>query len=91
MQEEIKKAKNKLKLTIGNAIKTRRLLSGKSISRISAEVLISKSVWRNIEEGKSDLRSTTLWIICEALETTPDELYIEVRQELGSEFTIANL
>ena len=91
MQVRQQKAKINLKIAIGSVIKTFRLRSAKSISQISAEVMMSKSVWRNIENGKSDVRNSTLWLICEALETTPDVIYIEAKKLLGSEFSLSEI
>ena len=53
--------------------------------------MMSKSVWRNIELGKSDVRSSTLWLICEALDVTPELVYLDARKLLGKNFCISEL
>ena len=91
MQVQNIDAKNKLKFALGKVIKTYREKTWKSISQISAEIMMSKSVWRNIELGKSDVRSSTLWLICEALDVTPELVYLDARKLLGKNFCISEL
>ena len=43
---------------------------------------MSKSIWSDAEAGKSDLQFSTFWRIAEALDITPEELIIKIKQNL---------
>ena len=55
MQAENKKKRDVILKTVGDTIKNLRLKTGKSISLISNELNVSKSIWSDVEMGKSDL------------------------------------
>lgn len=90
MQDKKKKIE-KLKQALAEIIEEERLEQNKSVSCISAEILMSKSVWNNIEKGIRDPQYSTLWCIAEALGTTVDELNIKIRKRLGNGFSISDL
>ncbi|MCM1265909.1 MAG: helix-turn-helix transcriptional regulator [Candidatus Gastranaerophilales bacterium] len=58
-----------------------------SISKLSHEVDVSKSIWSNIEQGHRDIQFTTLWRISEALNIKLSNLVCEIEKDLGSEFS----
>lgn len=82
MQEENKEKRQILLNAIAKTVKNLRKKKEKSISLISDELNISKSIWSDIELGKSDMQISTFWRIAEALEISPEELIIEVKKSL---------
>lgn len=83
MQPENKEKRQILLNALAAAIKNLRLKTGKSITLISNELNVSKSIWSDVELGKSDLQFTTFWRIAEALEITPEDLIKEVKLNLS--------
>lgn len=87
-------ANNKILLinTIGEIIKSHRKAKGKTIYKISAEVSMSKSTWREAEIGAcKDINLSTLWKISEGLEIPPAKLLDEASKKLGKDFTLTGL
>ena len=82
MQPENKEKRQILLRALASVIKELRLQTGKSITLISNELNVSKSIWSDAEMGKSDLQFTTFWRIAEALEITPEYLVSAVKQKL---------
>ncbi len=83
MQAENKHKRDILLHAVAKTVKELRLKTGKSISLISNELNVSKSIWSDVELGKSDLQFTTFWRIAEALEITPEELLVLVKNNLS--------
>lgn len=73
--------------SIGKTVKNLRLKTGKSISLISNELNVSKSIWSDVEMGKSDLQFTTFGRISEALNIEPEKLIALIRQNIDEDFT----
>ena len=73
-----------LKIT-GNIIKKYRGI--KSISLLSNEIELSKSIWSEVEKGNKDIQLTTLWRISEGLNIKPSELIKEIENMLGKDFS----
>ena len=69
-----------LQKTIAEIIKEYRLKEKKSISLISNEINLSKSIWSQVEKGVKDIQISTLWIICEALEIPLSTLILEIEK-----------
>lgn len=82
MQAENKEKRQLLLQALAKTIKELRIKTGKSISLISNELNVSKSIWSDAEAGKSDLQFSTFWRIAEALDITPEELIIKIKQNL---------
>lgn len=82
MQAENKEKRHLLLLALAKTVKDLRVKTGKSISLISNELNVSKSIWSDVELGKSDMQFSTFWRIAEALEISPDELVKKVKQNL---------
>lgn len=83
MQPETKQKRELLLKAIAKTVKELRQKNGKSISLISNELNVSKSIWSDVELGKSDLQFTTFWRIAEALEIQPEELIINIKRNLA--------
>lgn len=82
MQAENKEKRQLLLQALAKTVKELRIKTGKSISLISNELNVSKSIWSDAEAGKSDLQFSTFWRIAEALDITPEELIIKIKQNL---------
>ena len=86
MQYENKEKRQLLLNALASTVKELRTQKDKSISLISNELNVSKSIWSDVEMGKSDLQFTTLWRIAEALEIPPQKLMIIVGEKLPEGF-----
>jgi len=84
MQPENKEKRQILLSALAKTVKAMREKTGKSITLISNELNVSKSIWSDVELGKSDIQITTLWRIAEALEIKPEELIKKVNQNLSN-------
>lgn len=82
MQAENKEKRHLLLQALAKTVKDLRIKTGKSISLISNELNVSKSIWSDVGLGKSDMQFSTFWRIAEALEIPPDELVKKVKQNL---------
>ena len=69
-----------LQKTIAEIIKEYRLKEKKSISLISNEINLSKSIWSQVEKRVKDIQISTLWRICEALEIPLSTLILEIEK-----------
>lgn len=87
MQAENKQKRLTILKAVGKTVKEHRLKTGKSISLISNELNVSKSIWSDVELGKSDLQFTTFWRICEALNIQPEELIAKIKNNIKEEIT----
>lgn len=91
MQENYINNKKLFQKTLGEIIKHQRLKSGKSISLISAEIGMTKSMWADLEKGIKDPQLSTLWRICEGLNIKPFEILNELDILLDKDFTFTEL
>ena len=66
--------------TIAEIIKEYRLKEKKSISLISNEINLSKSIWSQVEKGVKDIQISTIWRICETLEIPLSTLILEIEK-----------
>lgn len=82
MQAENKEKRRLLLLAVAKTVKDLRINTGKSISLISNELNVSKSIWSDVELGKSDMQFSTFWRIAEALDVAPEELVKKIKQNL---------
>lgn len=90
MQDKYLENKKIFQQAIGQIIKKHRLSSGKSISLISAEIGMTKSMWADLEKGIKDPQLSTLWRICEGLNTNSSEILTELEQTLEDNFTFTD-
>lgn len=88
MQDDYEILKQKLKDTLAQVVKNHRKLQNKSISKISAEIGMTKSMWTDLERGIKDPQFSTLLRVAEALDIALEELIKEVKEKLGKDFTL---
>lgn len=77
--------KKELLIKTGEIIKKYR--GKKSISLLSNEIELSKSIWSEVEKGNKDIQLTTLWRIAEGLNIKPSELLKEIESKLDKNFS----
>ena len=77
-----------VKLEIGKIIKKHRAKQNKSISLISAEIGMTKSMWADLEKGIKDPQLSTLLRISEALNIKLSEIISELESQLGNNFSM---
>ena len=88
MQEDLEKSKQLLKNALAEVVKKHRKEQKKSISKISAEIMMTKSMWQTLEKGKKDPQYSTIWRVAQALNMTIEELSKEVAELLGEDFSL---
>jgi len=88
MQELNNDVKQKLKTALAQVVKNHRKKQQKSISKISAEIMMTKSMWTDLERGIKDPQFTTIWKISEALNIPLEDIITEVKLILGEDFTL---
>lgn len=91
MQDDYKVLKQKLKDALAQVVKRHRKMQNKSISQISAEIMMTKSMWQTLEKGKKDPQYSTLWRVAEALGVSVEEISSEVSEILGKDFSITEI
>ena len=77
--------KEELQVAVGNTIKNCR--KHISISQISNEIGLSKSIWSDLEKGQKDIQLSTFWRIAEGLDIKPSELLKLVENSLNESFS----
>ncbi|PWL80936.1 hypothetical protein DBY21_00465 [Candidatus Gastranaerophilales bacterium] len=87
MQEKLVENKILFQKELGKLVKERRLELKKSISLISAEIGMTKSMWADLEKGIKDPQLSTLWRVCEGLEIEPSDILKELKVKLDMNFT----
>ncbi len=87
MQDKIYENKILFQKELGKLVKKHRLELKKSISLISAEIGMTKSMWADLEKGIKDPQLSTLWRVCEGLEVEPADILKELKPMLGNNFT----
>jgi len=88
MREEYKKNKKIFQKVLAEIIKEQRENQGKSITLISAEIGMTKSMWRDLEREIKDPQLTTIWRIAEALDIPLSTIILELEKRLGKEFLL---
>lgn len=73
---------------LAKIIKDRRMSVNKSITLISAEVGMTKSMWADMEKGKKDPQLSTFLRIAEGLEVRPEDLIKELFENLSEDFSL---
>lgn len=87
MQEEIKLKRKILKKALSVTLKEFRLSRKKSITLISNEINLSKTIWADIENANCDLQFSTFWRIAEALDIEPETFIYNLRKNLPENFS----
>ncbi len=88
MQDKLENSKTKLKSVLAQIVRKHRNDQNKSISKISAEIMMTKSMWLDLEKGIKDPQLTTLWRVAEALNVPIEKLIIEIKNKLGNDFSL---
>lgn len=91
MQETTKDKANQLIKTFGKIVEQHRKEQGKTAYKISAEIALSKTTWREVELGENDLKLSTMWKVAEGLDIPLEKLINEVNKELGEEFSLSGI
>ena len=91
LQEKSKKYKKIICESIAKIIEDIRLSKNKSISKISDEVDLSKSVWADLEKGIKDPQLTTLWKIAEALDMPLSEILKQLEKNLPNDISFLEI
>lgn len=87
MQEEIKINRKILCKAIAKTLTELRLAQGKSITLISDEINLSKTIWADAENGIVDIQFSTFWRISEALDIAPEEFIKKLKKNLPNKFS----
>lgn len=88
MQEEYFQNKKLMQQELAAIIKKHRQKRGKSISLISNEIGMTKSMWADLEKSNKDPQLTSLWRMAEALELPLSEIIIELEDKLTENFSL---
>lgn len=80
--------KDRISKIIGKIVKNIRLKQNKSISLISAEIGMTKSMWADLEKGIKDPQLSTIIRIAEALNTPTSEIIKTLENKLGKDFSM---
>ncbi|MBE7707717.1 MAG: helix-turn-helix transcriptional regulator [Cyanobacteria bacterium SIG27] len=88
MKEKYLASKQKLQNILAKYVREKRLEQNKSLSKISAEIMMTKSMWLDLEKGIKDPQLTTLWRVSEALDIPLETLIKEIKHRLGENFSL---
>ena len=88
MQEGYEKNKKFVQQKLSEIIKNLRLKQNKSISLISNEIGMTKSMWADLEKAIKDPQLTTLLRIAEGLEIPLSRIILQLEKSLGKEFSL---
>lgn len=91
MQEGYLKNKQILQNKISEIIKRYRISKKKSISLISDEINMTKSMWADLEKSIKDPQLSTLWRIAEGLDIPLSRIIIELEEALGQDFSLTDI
>ena len=79
--------KEHLQQVLSNIVAKYRKVQNKSISSISNEIGISKSIWSDLEKGIKDPQLSTLWKVAEGLNIPLSKLIAEIEYQLPNNFS----
>ena len=88
MQDVYLKNKKIMQKALSEIIRKHRQDQNKSISLISDEIGMTKSMWADLEKSIKDPQLSTLWRISEALDIPMSTIIIELENVLGKDFTL---
>ena len=72
----------------GLMTKKRRQEQKKSISLVSAEIGMTKSMWADLERGIKDPQLSTIIRMAEGMNITASQIIIDLEKQLGKNFTL---
>lgn len=89
MQDKnLKEQKILLQKLLAEYVKEKRRETKKSITLISNEIDMTKSIWADLERGIKDPQFSTLWRVAEALNMPLSKLIKEIEKKTGQNFTL---
>ena len=88
MKDKYLASKQKLQNILAQYVREKRLEQNKSLSKISAEIMMTKSMWLDLEKGIKDPQLSTLWRVSEALDIPLEILIREIKLRLGKDFSL---
>ena len=88
MQDNYEASKKSLQKALSQIISKHRQQQHKSISLISDEIGMTKSMWADLEKAIKDPQLTTLWRISEGLNIPLSAIIIELEKNLGADFSL---
>ena len=88
MKDKYLVSKQKLQNVLAEYVREKRLERNKSLSKISAEIMMTKSMWLDLEKGIKDPQLSTLWRVSEALDIPLEILIKEIKTRLGENFSL---
>ena len=91
MQDVYKKNKQILQNIIAEIIKEKRLKQNKTISLISNEIGMTKSMWADLEKKIKDPQLSTLWRISEGLNTPLSQIIKEIENKVDKKFSLIEI
>jgi len=71
---------------LAEIIKKYRQQKNKSITKLSDEIGITKSIWSNVEAANRDPQLSTIWKMAEALDVPLSQIILELEKKLGKDF-----
>lgn len=78
--------KLKFQKILAKVVKKHRFESKKSISKISDEIDLTKSVWSEVESGNRDPQLSTIWRMAEGLNVPLSKITAEMESYTGKDF-----
>jgi len=91
MKDVYQENKQILQSTIAETIKEKRLCKNKTISLISNEIGMTKSMWADLEKKIKDPQISTLWRISEGLDTPLSNIIKEIEDKVGNKFSLIEI
>ncbi len=88
MQDTYLENKKYLQIKLGEIIKSYRLNTNKSISLLTAEVGMTKSLLADTEKGIKDPQFSTLWRLAQGLDIPLSDIVKKLEAELDSDFSL---
>ncbi len=87
MQEDVKIKRKILCKAISLTLNELRVAQNKSITLISDEISLSKTIWADAENGVVDIQFSTFWRIAEALDISPEMFIKKLKKHLPEKFS----
>ena len=88
MQDNYDANKKSLQKALSQIISNHRQQQHKSISLISDEIGMTKSMWADLEKSIKDPQLSTLWRIAEGLKILLSTIIKELEKNLGKDFSL---
>ncbi len=76
---------------VANTIREERQKQGKSVRMLAYEYDLQISLLSRLENAKNDIKLSSLWSVCEALEIPPNEFLSKVLSKLPKDFSLLDI